>query len=354
MPRAPDASIVIPVLDRIDRLIPCLVSLDRLASPPSHEILIVGNGTPEPCLEALPQPARLVLVPSSINLGFGGGCNWGARFARGRYLVFLNDDTEVEPHWLRALVEVAASDPRIGAVGSRLLSADGSLQEAGSVLWSDAGTHQVGRGLPAGSAAYSRVRDVDYCSACGLLVRREAWAAVGGFDEIYFPAYHEDVDLCLSLRKHGFRTVYAPQARLIHHQGGSLSAERRAAIGLHSGRLFIEKWGPVLREFHPPPGGRALAAAVDAAVARAERQPLPPMLSPVQDPVAVRTPNEVDLLRAQVRALLGAQALLADQLEGLRRERPRLDRIRRAVRRLPLSRKVAHRLAQDWHLVKRG
>ena len=71
------------------------------------------------------------MVISSLNLGFGGGCNWGARFARGRYLVFLNDDTVVEPDWLRALVEVAAHDPRIGAVGSRLLDPVGPSRRRG-------------------------------------------------------------------------------------------------------------------------------------------------------------------------------------------------------------------------------
>src|ERR1019366_6226397 len=168
VPRAPSASILIPVLDRMDLLIPCLRSLAALADTPSHEVVVIAT----------------------VNLGFGGGCNWGARFARGRYLVFLNDDTVVEPDWLRALVEVAEDDPRIGAVGSRLRDPAGTLPEAGSILWSDATTHQVGRGLPPGTPAYDSVRDVDYCSACGLLVRREAWQAAGGFDEGYFPAYH--------------------------------------------------------------------------------------------------------------------------------------------------------------------
>ena len=155
VPRAPSASILIPVLDRMDLLIPCLRSLAALAGTPSHEVVVIANGTPESALATLPGQESLVVVISSLNLGFGGGCNWGARFARGRYLVFLNDDTVVEPDWLRALVEVAEDDPRIGAVGSRLLDPDGTLQEAGSILWSDATTHPVGRGLPSGTPAAS-------------------------------------------------------------------------------------------------------------------------------------------------------------------------------------------------------
>ena len=231
VPRAPSASILIPVLDRLDLLIPCLRSLAALDDTPSHEVVVIANGTPESALATLAGQESLVVVISSLNLGFGGGCNWGARFARGRYLVFLNDDTVVEPDWLRALVEVAEDDPRIGAVGSRLLDPDGTLQEAGSIIWSDATTHPVGRGLPPGTPAYDSVRDVDYCSACGLLVRREAWEAAGGFDEAYFPAYREDVDLCLSLRARGYRTVYAPGARVVHHRGGSLEGGRAPSSG---------------------------------------------------------------------------------------------------------------------------
>jgi len=240
-PVAPVVSIVIPVLDRVDALIGCLASLRKLVDAPEHEIVVVCNGTPDPMIASLPNLDTIVLVPVAVNLGFAGGCNWGVRFARGRHLVFLNDDTEVEPTWLTALVEVGEGGRRIGAVGSMLLDPDGTVQEAGSVLWSDGGTQQVGRGLPPGVASLDAVRDMDYCSGCGLLVTRDAWEAVGGFDEAYFPAYHEDVDLCLSLRAHGFRTVVAPRARVRHHRGGSLDEERRGLVGDRSGRYFIVK-----------------------------------------------------------------------------------------------------------------
>ena len=340
VPRAPSASILIPVLDRMDLLIPCLRSLAALADTPSHEVMVIANGTPESALATLPSQESLVVVISSVNLGFGGGCNWGARFARGRYLVFLNDDTVVEPDWLRALIEVVEDDPRIGAVGSRLLDPDGTLQEAGSILWNDATTHQVGRGLPPGTPAYDSVRDVDYCSACGLLVRREAWEAAGGFDEAYFPAYHEDVDLCLCLRAMGYRTVYAPGARVVHHRGGSLRGERRIAVGVHSGLHFIAKWGEVLKDFDPSPRGRPSASAVAAAVGSAGRRPLPPLRPPEPGAGPTRPPTEVDLLQAQVRALQAAGAIASDELRSLHREHAQLERLRHLVWRLPLGRRA--------------
>jgi len=342
---APVASVVILVMDQIDGLTACLRSLTALPDAPSHEIVIVANGTPEKTLAALPDQDSLVVVPSPVNLGFAGGCNWGARFARGRHLVFLNDDTEVEPGWLPALVAVAEGGPRIGAVGSRLLGVDGTLQEAGSILWRDAGTHQVGRGLPAGSTAYDRVRDTDYCSGCGLLVTRAAWEAGGGFDEAYFPAYHEDVDLCLSLRAHGFRTVYAPQARLVHHGGASLPDDLRTLIGVRNGRRFIAKWGDVLKDFEPQPGDRDREAAVAVAILRAERRPLP---EPVPGRAARHEPppSEVEALQVQIHALQEAALLQDELLLQLRGDHAKVERLRRLADRVPGGRRAGGWMAR--------
>jgi GT2 family glycosyltransferase len=342
VPGAPEVSIVIPVLDDVRRLSECLMSLARLTDCPSHEVVVVANGTDESALESLPRRDALVLVRSSINLGFGGGCNWGAAFARGRFLVFLNDDTVVEPDWLRALVEVAESDDSVGAVGSRLINPDGTLQEAGSILWSDAGTYQVGSGLPAGTAAFTTLRQVDYCSACGLLVRREAWDDVDGFDERYFPAYHEDVDLCLSLRERGWRVVYAPDARLVHHGGVSLSdPEWRRIVGLHSGRAFREKWGDALAFYAAPPQPGELQTAVEAAVQRAQRRAPGPRGAPSRRRTTPSPPTEVDLLRSQVRALEAARVLQEDTVRALLSDHAAMERLRRLGRRLPFGRRIA-------------
>ena len=91
------------------------------------------------------------------------------------------------------------------------------------MLWSDGWVAHVGAGLPADSTAYQYVRYVDYVSANGLLVDRQAWDAVGGLDERYFPAYYEDVDLCLALWDHGYRVAYEPRARLRHLESQSTS-----------------------------------------------------------------------------------------------------------------------------------
>lgn len=339
---------MILVQERVDLLLRCVESLAHLNRPPSPEVIVVANGTPDAALARLRERPDLVLVPSPVNLGFAGGCNWGARFARGRYIVLLNDDTEVDPDWLRSLVSVAEGDASVGAVGSRLLNPDGSLQEAGSILWRDAGTYQIRDRLPAEVNACDRIRDVDYCSACGLLVTRSAWQAVEGFDEAYFPAYHEDVDLCLSLRAHGFRTIYAPAARVHHHRAASMEAKFRSFAAARNGRYFLAKWADVLHEFEPQPSRRHLATAVAGGIHRAEtRRMLAPR--PAHGPSGSETTTTaMEALRTQVRALRAAVRLRDEYIvwlqaggERLVRRGARREALRRLAWRLPGGRNAA-------------
>jgi GT2 family glycosyltransferase len=357
VPQEPHASIVILVQDRMHLLLRCLDSLARLEPVPRPEVVVVANGTEASLLRSLRNRDELVLVPSAVNLGFAAGCNWGARFARGRYLVLLNDDTEVKPGWLRSLVSVAESDARIGAVGSRLLNLDGSLQEAGSLLWRDAGTYQIVDRYPAEAARGMAVRDVDYCSACGLLVKREAWDVVGGFDEAYFPAYHEDVDLSLSLRAHGYRTVYAPDARVVHHRGSSTADEIAAFAAARNGRYLLAKWAPVLSDYELPPLPGKVESAVTAGLRRSESRALPTISATGHKAAAQPAPAEADALRVQARALWAAQTLREEYdawVAGGRRwpgsHGSMRDRLRRLVWRLPggrgATRWVRHRLTR--------
>lgn len=249
----PTVSIVILTRHAPQRLERCLDSLARLPDPVSREILVLLNDADDDVRAAVQaQTERVRILESTVNLGFAAGCNLAAASAIGRYLVFLNDDTEVESGWLLALVETADADPQVGAVGSCILFHDGSVQETGSIVWRDGSTLGLGRGEPPDAAGVSFVRRVDYCSACSLLVRRGAWNAVGGFCEDYFPAYYEDVDFCLSIRALGYRVLYTPQSRVRHYEGGSSDPGFRLFLHRHQRQRFLDHWEHVLQEFEPP------------------------------------------------------------------------------------------------------
>ena len=232
----------------------------------------MANGLADGGLTALRNRDDIILISSAVNTGFSGGNNLAARFARGRYLLLLNDDSLVEAGYVDRLLRVLEEEPAVAAAVGKILSADGTLQEAGSVLWRDGWVAHVGAGHSADSPTYSHRRDVDYASANGLLVERQAWDKVGGLDERYFPAYYEDVDLCLALLDHGYRVVYEPEAELRHLESQSTSAPFRSFLLVRNRAQLVAKWEALLQSFPDRPDV-VDAAAVDAAARRGGRLP---------------------------------------------------------------------------------
>lgn len=266
VPDSPAVSVCVLVLADVGRIDACLDSV-RTATVLPVETVVVANGTPPSMLAGLAARDDIVLVRSPANLGFAGGNNLAARCSQGPHLVFLNDDSILAPKAIDHLVARAESDPAIGAVGCRILSTDGSLQEAGAVLWQDGTAALVGRGEPGAAGRYTEPRDVDYCSANGFLVERAAWDVVGGFDLGYHPAYYEDVELCLSLWEHGYRVVYEPSARLTHSESSSTTAPYKAFLLERHRRRLVDRWSTALSELEPQPLAER-AAAIARAVAR--------------------------------------------------------------------------------------
>ena len=272
VPSSPTVSVCVLVLSDDKMAIDCLDSLADASRKHDVETVVVSNGTPEHARRLLENREDIVLVRSGTNLGFAGGNNLAAEVARGRYLLFLNDDSTVEDGYVDRLIAALDRHSSIGAVGGRILSADGSLQEAGSVLWSDGSANHVGIGLPPGTRELSYVRDVDFVSANGLLVQRSAWEDVGGFDERYFPAYYEDVDLCMSLRQRGHRVVYEPRAQLFHLENQSTSRRFRKFLLVRNRLRFVEKWSAELTSYDDRPK-RDGEAAIEHAIHRARGVP---------------------------------------------------------------------------------
>ena len=265
-PRTPRVSIIIPTLGG-HLIFGCLESLRRnISTAMAYEVVVVANGPSAAHLATVPELSSPVVrvATSAVNLGFGGGCNRGAAEASGEFLVLLNDDVEVQPGWLEALVETADRHPDAGAVGSLILFPDGTIQEAGSIVWRDGSTVAVSRGDSVEANRYDFLRPVDYCSACSLLVRRQPWEALGGFDARYFPAYYEDVDLCFGLARMGLRTLLQPRSRVIHHESASSTTPRKLFLTLRHRETFRRKWARELAACEPaaPTEPRAVARAV--------------------------------------------------------------------------------------------
>lgn len=218
---SPLLSIVVPVHGKWDYTRACLASIEAHRPAVPFEVLVVDDASPDRTAVLVAASPGVRLVRTEHNVGFVGACNLGASHARGAYLLFLNNDTEVRPGALDALVDAADSDDRIGLVGAMLVYPDGRLQESGGIVWADGSGWNYGRDHDAHAPEFAVRRDVDYCSGAAILVRQELFEAVGGFDQRYAPAYYEDTDLAFAIRATGHRTIVDPRAVVVHHEGVS-------------------------------------------------------------------------------------------------------------------------------------
>jgi glycosyltransferase involved in cell wall biosynthesis len=189
------------------------------------------------------------------NLGFVHGNNKGAALARGKYLVFLNNDTVVLPGWLDQMVQTAEDDPQVGVVGPMFIYPDWTLQEAGSIVWRNADAYHYGWGRSPDDRRYNFAREVDYITGASLLIRRNIWDELGGFDTRYAPIYYEDTDLCMGARALGFKVIYQPRSRILHFEGATSGTDTRTGLKrfqVINREKFHEKWREVLERDHYP------------------------------------------------------------------------------------------------------
>ncbi len=251
----PDVSVVVPVYGQLAHTAACLASLAAHDTERSFEVIVVDDRSPDDTARWLDLCSGLRVVSNAENLGFLRSTNEGCRVATGTHILLLNNDTTLHPNSLNLLVETIERSPNIGAVGAKLVYPDLSLQEAGSIIWNDGTGWNYGKGHDAVDYRYDFVREVDYCSAAALLVRREPFEQLGWFDERYVPAYYEDTDLCFALRDAGYRVLVQPHAWVTHHEGVSHGTDESSGLKAHqvtNRQRFADKWATQLQAQWPP------------------------------------------------------------------------------------------------------
>lgn len=244
-------SIIIPVYNKLELTIKCLETLFAHTSERMFELVIVDNASSDGTGEYLKKLdyGKFKLISNQYNVGYTIACNQGAMVATGKYLVFLNNDTEPKDGWLDYLVAIAEQDLLIGAVGSKLIYPDGKLQEAGAIINKDGSNDSIGNGGDPNDPKYNAYKDVDYCTGASLLVRHDLFKEAGGVDERYAPAYYEDPDLCFSIRELGYRIIYCPESEVIHHESATAGTDKITGIKKFywiNRVKFCEKWRNIL------------------------------------------------------------------------------------------------------------
>ena len=250
----PDISIIILSWNVRALLRACLRSLPLV--DPQTEIIVVdsasSDGTPAMVASEFPT-ARL--IASSENLGYTRGNNLGLRAAAGRYLFILNPDTEVQGDALAQMAAYMEAHPQVGVLGPQLRFADGSVQSSRrrfpsfsvSLLESTwlqplAGGRLLNR-YHAREVRDDDIAEVDWVTGAAMFVRRAAYDQVGGFDEQFF-MYSEELDWCRRLKTAGWKVVYFPPARIVHHEAQSAAQVPAAThIRFNSSKiLYVRKY----------------------------------------------------------------------------------------------------------------
>lgn len=254
---SPEVSIVIPVYNEFEYTYGCLKSILNNSGDVSYEIIIADDNSSDYTQQIEEVVSNVIKITNHNNLRFLLNCNNAAKEARGKYILFLNNDTQVQDDWLKPLLGVMKTDCKVGLVGPKLIYENGWLQEAGGIIWKDASAWNFGNRSNPELAEYNYIKEVDFISGACIMIRKELWEEIGGFDERFAPAYYEDVDLAFEVRKHGFKVVYQPLSNVVHFEGISnginLSSGQKSYQVVNQEK-FYEKWKEILNKENYPNG----------------------------------------------------------------------------------------------------
>ncbi len=246
-------SIIIPVYNQVDYTRVCLEKIYANTDPDiNFEVIVVDNAstdeTPSFMKEATERYPDLHYIRSEQNLKYAGGCNLGAQKAKGKYLVFLNNDTEPQPGWLRNAWKAFQEEKNVGILGAKLLYPDRTIQHCGiefqnskindRFIWP---FHRY-RFAREDNPLVNRREDVHAVTGACLFIPRNLFQKTGGFDEAY-GMYFEDTDLCFTVKAMGKRVVYEPSVVVIHHEGKSTAhLDTIHELNEIAAERFYQKW----------------------------------------------------------------------------------------------------------------
>jgi GT2 family glycosyltransferase/SAM-dependent methyltransferase len=262
----PQVSLVIPLFAAADLTRSCLETIRDNTVAIGYEVILVDDTADTETKRLLELVNGAHILVNEKNEGYLRSVNRGAALARGKWIVLCNNDIEVQSGWLEAMLDCAESDESVGVVAPKFIAPDGSLSEAGGIVWNDGTGVNFGRGDDPGLFQYEYRREIDYGSAAALMVSAELWREVDGFDERYLPMYYEDTDLCFEARERGRRVLYEPRAVVIHVEGGTAGTDPEAGHKRHQEAnrpKFVEKWRTKLEAEHLRSGEVRVRRAAD-------------------------------------------------------------------------------------------
>ncbi|MDM8119738.1 glycosyltransferase [Succinatimonas hippei] len=235
----PLVSIIIPVFNQYEYTKKCLYSILLSGEKIPYEIIIADDNSTDKTLNLEKEIKNLKVIHNLKNVGYIKNCNNAAKYANGEYLYFLNNDTLVQKNWLSELVNVFSIKKDAGVVGSMVIRPNHKLQECGAFLFKD--VTYVAMGQDINDLKHNFLKKCDYVSGCSLLTIKSLFNEIGGFDELFSPAYCDDPDYCLSVRKKGLATYVQPKSKIVHF--GSVSYQYSSSdLQIRNNSRLRSKW----------------------------------------------------------------------------------------------------------------
>lgn len=244
----PTVSIVLVLYNQAPLTLLCLDSIIEFTDI-RVEIIIIDNASSDASGTLLSRCENANIVRNDENVGFVHAVNQGAKLARGKHILLLNNDALLKKGALSEALDTLESEPNVGAVGAKIVLLDGFLQEAGSIIWRDGSCLGYGRGREPDDPEFMYRRDVDYCSGAFLMFPRALFESMGGFDTDYAPAYYEESDFCVRLLEQGYRIIYEPRSVIVHYEFASSGGYANASkLQIAHRSLLCQKHERFLKE----------------------------------------------------------------------------------------------------------
>jgi GT2 family glycosyltransferase len=216
----PDISVLLVLHNRVELTLNCILSLLR-STFKSMEVIIVDNASSDETGQLCKRVRGAKIIRNDRNLHFLAGANQAAKEAVGTHLLFLSNDTQLDPYAIEAAANALKERPDAGAIGARLINPAGRLHEAGCIVWKTGASLGFGRDEAPDSSAFSFRRRSDFVSGAFLLTPRNLFEDLGGFDSRFAPAYCEDADYCLRLWQCGKEVIYEPDSLVLRFESSS-------------------------------------------------------------------------------------------------------------------------------------
>lgn len=259
---SPKVSIIIPFYNEEIYTWNCLQFLNKhLTKDIPYEIILIDDNSPEKNDFTLIK--GISVYKNEVNLGFLKNINKGIQIAKGEFIYILNNDTEVQKNFLKELFYVFENFKNVGAVGSKLLNADRSLQEAGSLFMKNFDIRQIVRHKKPYYPEVNYITKVDYCSGCSLLFKKyDDNGNLNLFDEQFAPAYFEETDFCFNLKYIQNKEIYyTPFSEIIHFNGVTYNSsknsdlsqnDKKEALFKTNAEKFKAKWKKQIDDIKAP------------------------------------------------------------------------------------------------------